>query len=119
MQQRGDESSASPADTDLKITVVSGPLADPFFGAMKAGTEQAAKDFGVDVTWTAAKDLSNVGPDYARLGDAAYEGKPDGVVLSYFMPPAQDPSLNKMLDDDLPVVFMNSGNEVDWADRAF
>src|SRR5262245_57334896 len=113
----GDDNSAGPADTDLKITVVSGPLADPFFGAMKSGTEQAAKDFGVEVTWTAAKDLSNVGPDYARLGDAAYAGKPDGVVLSYFMPPAQDPSLNKMLDDGIPVVFMNAGGDVDWQDQ--
>jgi simple sugar transport system substrate-binding protein len=111
----GNGGTAGPATGKLKVTVVSGPLSDPFFGAMKAGTEQAAKDLGVDVTWTAAKDLSNVGPDYARLGDAAYEGHPDGVVLSYFMPPAQDPSLKKMLGDHIPVVFMNSGGDT-WQD---
>ena len=106
----GDKSEGSGASkAALKITVISGPLADPFFGAMKAGTEQAAKDLGVKVTWNAPKDASNPGPDYSRIGDAAVAGKPDGVVLTYFSPEAQDPSLNKLTDAKVPVVFMNSG----------
>ena len=97
-----------------KIVVVSGPLADPFFSAMKKGTEQAGKDYGVDVRWTAAKDLSNPAGDYARLGDAAAEAHPDGLVLSYFLPPAQEKSLKQVIAAKTPVVFMNAGS--DWQD---
>lgn len=96
-------------EADLKITIISGPLVDPFFSAMKKGTEQAAEDLGVTVEWTAPKDLSNIGPDYARLGDAALAGKPDGVVLSYFLPDSQLPSLKRMTAAKIPVTFMNSG----------
>lgn len=97
---------------NLEITVVSGPLSDPFFGAIKAGTEQAGKDFGVKVEYTAAKDLSNLGPDYARLGDAALEGDPDGIVVSYFLPDSQEPAVKKMVEAGIPVTFMNQG--LDW-----
>ena len=105
----GAEAESNPGDKSLKITVVSGPLADPFFSAMKKGTEQAAKDLGVEVEWTAPKDFSNLAPDFARLGDAALAGKPDGVALSYFLPDAQLPSLQKMVDQGVPVTFLNSG----------
>jgi simple sugar transport system substrate-binding protein len=108
-----DPSGAAGAKSDnLKITVVSGPLSDPFFGAIKAGTAQAAKDFGVKVDYTAAKDLSNLAPDYARLGDAAFAGHPDGVVMSYFLPDAQGPAVKKMIAAGIPVTFMNQG--LDW-----
>lgn len=108
-----DDSAGSSAKSDnLTITVVSGPLSDPFFGAIKAGTAQAAKDFGVQVDYTAAKDLSNLGPDYARLSDAALAGQPDGVVMSYFLPDAQGPAVKKMIAAGIPVTFMNQG--LDW-----
>lgn len=103
---------SSAKSDNLKITVVSGPLSDPFFGAIKAGTAQAAKDFGVKVEYTAAKDLSNLGPDYARLGDAALEGHPDGVVVSDFLPDSQDPAIKKTIAAGIPVTFMNQG--LDW-----
>ncbi|MET0768220.1 MAG: substrate-binding domain-containing protein [Aeromicrobium sp.] len=98
--------------SDLKITIVSAPLADPFFSAMKTGTEQAAKDFGVSVTWTAPKDFSNPAADLSRLGDAALAGKPDGIVMSYFLPDAQKPALQKAAAAGIPFTFMNSGP--DW-----
>lgn len=105
----GGDGAAHKGGDDLKITVVSGPLSDPFFSAMKMGTEQAGKDLGVKVVWTAPKDLSNVGPDLARLGDAALAGKPDGVVMSDFIPDAQNPSIKKLGAAKIPMTFMNSG----------
>lgn len=108
----GGDGGPDKAGDDLKITVVSGPLSDPFFSAMKKGTEQAGKDLGVSVEWTAPKDLSNIGPDLARLGDAALAGKPDGVVMSDFLPDAQNPSIKKIGAADIPMTFMNSG--ADW-----
>ena len=105
----GGDGGSKKAGDDLEITVVSGPLADPFFSAMKKGTEQAGKDLGVSVEWTAPKDLSNPGPDLARLGDAALAGKPDGVVVSDFFPDAQDPAIKKIAAAGIPMTFMNSG----------
>jgi simple sugar transport system substrate-binding protein len=107
----GDGGSTKAAD-NVKITVVSGPLADPFFSAMKKGTEQAGKDLGVSVEWTAPKDLSNIGPDMARLSDAALAGKPDGVVMSDFLPDSQDAAVKKIVAADIPMTFMNSG--INW-----
>jgi simple sugar transport system substrate-binding protein len=102
------------AGDDLTITVVSGPLADPFFSAMKKGAEQAGEDLGVSVEWTAPKDLTNLGPDLSRLGEAALAGDPDGVALSLFYPESQVPSLKKMVGEDIPVTFLNSGPESGW-----
>lgn len=109
----GDNDEASSASgTNYDITIVSGPLADPFFSAMKAGAEQAAKDFDVKVNYTAPKDLSNIGPDLARLGEAALAGKPDGIVFSNFVPDSQNPAIHDAIDSDIPVTFMNAGP--DW-----
>ena len=108
----GGDGGPKKADDNLKITVVSGPLADPFFSAMKKGTEQAGKDLGVKVEWTAPKDLSNPAPDMARLGDAALAGKPDGVVMTDFFPDAQDPAIKKIVAADIPMTFMNS--DINW-----
>lgn len=96
------------AKDDLTITVISGPSSDPFFSAMRLGTEAAAKDLGVTVKWTAPKDLSNMAADYARLGEAALAGKPDGVVVTDFMPEAQDPSITKTIAAGIPVTFLNA-----------
>ena len=101
---------ASPAaGSEVKVTVVSGPLTDPFFSAMKAGTEAAGNDLGVTVNYTAPKDLSNLGPDLSRLEDAALAGKPSAVVVSDFLPDAQDPPIQALVEAGIPVVFMNAG----------
>ena len=100
---------ADSKSSDLEITIVSAPLADPFFGAMKAGAEAAAEDLGVEVQWTSPKDFSNLGPDMAQVGEAAAEAKPDGVVMSYFVPDAQKPGLDKIKEAGIPVTFMNAG----------
>lgn len=103
--------SNSPSDSsqNLKIVVVSGPLSDPFFSAMKKGAEQAGQDLGATVQYTAPNDLKNLGPDLARLGDAALSAQPDAVVVSEFLPDAQDPGLKSIVAAGVPLVFMNAG----------
>lgn len=100
---------ASTQSSNIKVVVVSGPLSDPFFGAMKSGAEQAGKDLGVNVQYTAPQDLKNLAADLSRLQDAAVAGKPSAVVASEFLPDAQDPGLKKMVESGIPVVFMNAG----------
>lgn len=94
---------------DIEVVVISGPLNDPFFSAMSAGAEQAGKDLGIKVNYTAPKDLSNLGPDLSRLGDAALASKPDAVVASEFLTDAQDPGLKKIADAGIPVAYINAG----------
>lgn len=101
--------SAAAVKKDIKVVVVSGPLTDPFFSAIKAGTAQAGKDLGVDVQYTAPSSLNNLGPDLSRLEDAAMASKPTAVVASEFLPDAQDPSLKKITAAGIPLVFMNAG----------
>lgn len=91
-----------------EITVVSGPLGDPFFSAIKSGTEAAGKDLGIKVTYTAPKDLSNPVADMVRLQTASLAGKPDAIVVSEFLP-EQDPGIQKFTDAGVPTVFMNAG----------
>lgn len=97
------------AGKNMKIVVVSGPLSDPFFGAMKKGSEQAGKDLGVNVQYTAPADLNNLGPDLSRLEDAAIAAHPDAIVASEFLPDAQDGSLKRITAANIPMVFMNAG----------
>lgn len=104
----GSSSGGEAKKTDLKVVVVSGPLSDPFFSAMKAGTEQAGEDIGVKVEYTAPTDLKNLGPDLARLEDAALAGKPDAVVGSEFFPEAQDPGFKKIVAAGIPLSFVNA-----------
>jgi simple sugar transport system substrate-binding protein len=104
-----DAGAAGATKKDIKVIVISGPLTDPFFSAMKKGTEDAGKDLGVRVEYTSPKDLSNLGPDMARLGDAALAAKPNAVVASEFLPDAQDKALKSIVDAGIPVTFMNSG----------
>ena len=108
-------SSSDAGDTkksDMKIVIVSGPLTDPFFSAIKAGAEQAGKDLGVDVNYTAPADLKNLGPDLSRLEDAALSAKPDAVIGSIFFPDVQGPGFKKIADAGIPLTFINSAP--DW-----
>ena len=88
----GSSSKAGSVGKDFKVTVVSGPLTDPFFSAIKSGAEAAGKDLGISVSYTAPKDLSNPVADLSRLQTAALAGKPDAIVISEFLP-EQDPGI--------------------------
>ena len=59
----------APAHAEDKINIVmdGGPLWDPFFGAMKKGGEDAAKDLGAEFQWVTSTDTANFDTDYAKL----------------------------------------------------
>ena len=44
------------AEDKINIIMDGGPLWDPFFGAMKKGADDAAKDLGVDYQWVTGTD---------------------------------------------------------------
>ncbi|MFI0450129.1 sugar ABC transporter substrate-binding protein [Actinomadura sp. 6N118] len=89
---------------------MSGPLTDPFFSALKKGAQQAAKDSGVTFQYDGPADTKNLGPDMARLEQAAVAKKPDALVVSSFIPDAQDAGIKQATVAGIPVVFVNAGS---------
>jgi len=100
-------------DQKVNVIMVSGPLVDPFFGAMKKGADQAAKDLGVDFQYSAPSDLKDVEAALKRLTQAAVAKKPDALLVSDFFPSSMDPELEKAKSDGTPIVLVNSG-EARW-----
>jgi simple sugar transport system substrate-binding protein len=88
------------------IVLVSGDLSDPFFGAIKRGADDAAKNLGVKYTYLA----SNIsGPDLAKALEAATATNPAGVAFGDWFPDAQDPIVKALAEQGVPVVGYNSG----------
>ena len=93
-------------ETKGPIVLVSGDLSDPFFGAIKRGADDAAKNLGVKYTYLA----SNIsGPDLAKALEAAAATNPAGVAFGDWFPNVQDPIVKSLAEKGVPVVGYNSG----------
>ncbi len=103
---------ASPAQAkDPVIIVVSGPLAEPFFGPLKKGADDAAKALGIDYQYSTIQDFNNVQADLTRLVQQAAARKPDVLVVSDFFPDSMGPQIKKAADAGIPVIIMDGGYE--------
>ena len=91
------------------ILDINGPLSDPFFGAMKLGTDDAAKALGVNYQYVAPADVKNVVADYTRLLQESIGRHPAAMVVGDFVPSAFDPLIKQAVDAGIPVVIVNSG----------
>lgn len=108
--------SSSPAmAADEKILVLSGPLFDPFFGALKLGADDAARDLGVEFEWLSISDPSNVVPDFARVLQLAVSRKPDAILTAAFFPDALNPIIRDGAKQGIPIFLHNSGADF-WQD---
>src|ERR1700735_5114521 len=76
----------APARADDKISIIMGgvPLWDPFFGAMKKGADDAAKDLGVDYQWVTGTDPNNWMADYAKLLKQSASRHPSALVIGNY-----------------------------------
>jgi len=83
----------TPARADDKISIImgGGPLWDPFFGAMKKGADDAAKDLGVDYQWVTGTDPNNWMADYAKLLKQSASRHPSALVIGNYFPDSFDP----------------------------
>jgi len=103
---------ASPAQAkDPLIIVVSGPLAEPFFGPLKKGADDAAKALGIDYQYSTIQDFNNVQADLARLVQQAAARRPDVLIVSDFFPDSMGPQIKKAADSGIPVIIMDGGFE--------
>lgn len=101
----------SPAAADDNIIFLSGPLSDPFFGAMKAGSDAAAKDLGVKYQYSTTPDFNDIVALYTRLGEAAIGRKPQALVIGNFFPDSVEPLIKKAVAAGIPTVVFNSGRK--------
>ncbi|MFV0254025.1 MAG: sugar ABC transporter substrate-binding protein [Beutenbergiaceae bacterium] len=103
----GGDSGAS-SDRDLSFAVViHGDPDGSFWNVVKKGAEDAAADYGVEVTITGDQE----GSAQATLIDSALASSPDGLVVSLANPDALSTSLQAAADADVPFISINSGAE--------
>jgi simple sugar transport system substrate-binding protein len=97
------------------IIFLSGPLTDPFFGAVKLGTDTAAKELGIDYQYSTTPDFNDIVALYARLTEAAIARKPAAIVIGNFFPDSVEPLIKQAVEEGIPVFVTNSGRTT-WRD---
>lgn len=103
----GDEAAAP----DLRVVFVThGQASDPFWSVVQNGARQAGRDLGVRVEYQAPESFDMV--VMAQLIDAAVASNPDGLVVSMPDADALGPSVRAAMSAGIPVVTINSGDDV-------
>lgn len=97
------------------IIFLSGPLTDPFFGAVKLGTDTAAKELGITYQYSTTPDFNDIVALYARLTEAAIARKPAAIVIGDFFPDSVEPLIKQAVEEGIPVFVTNSGRTT-WRD---
>ena len=99
-----------------RIAMLGGPLWDPFFGAMKKGGDDAARDLGVDYQWITGTDPNNFVADYAKLVKQAASQKPAAMVIGNYFPDTLDPIIKEITASGIPVIIQHDGGANDSAE---
>lgn len=99
---------ASAAETPT-IIMMGGPLWDPFFGAMKKGADDAARDLKVNYQWVTGTDPNNFVVDYAKLLKQAASRKPAAMVIGNYFPDTLDPMIKEITAGGIPVIIQHDG----------
>lgn len=98
-----------------RIVMLGGPLWDPFFGAMKKGGDDAARDLNVDYQWITGTDPNNFVADYAKLVKQAASQKPAAMVIGNYFPDTLDPIIKEITASGIPVIIQHDGG-ASWQD---
>lgn len=108
----GDAKGVLVPKSDINIEVVThGQAIDGFWGVVRNGVAQGAKDMGVTVNYSAPDTESDM-VKMSQLIEAAIAKNPDGIVVSIPNPDALGPAIKKAVDAGIPVISMNSGSDV-------
>jgi simple sugar transport system substrate-binding protein len=101
----------APARAEDKISIImdGGPLWDPFFGAMKKGGEDAARDLGADFQWVTSTDTANFDTDYAKLVKQSASRHPSALIIGNYFPHALDPIIKDITASGEPVFIFHDG----------
>lgn len=96
------------ADTGQAVTmavITHGDVADPFWGVVRSGAEDAAAVYGVVVEYQSDTDPAG----QARLVDAALAADVDGLVISLPDPEVLREPLTRAAAAGVPIVTINAG----------
>lgn len=94
------------------IPVISKGFQHQFWQAVKMGSEQAAKDFNVDITFEGPENESQVDKQ-VEMVQAALDKKPAAICLAALDTKALIPLLEKAKAANIPVVGFDSGVDSD------
>jgi len=100
---------AARADEKISIIMDGGPLWDPFFGAMKKGGEDAAKDLGAGFQWVTSTDTANFDTDYAKLVKQSASRHPSALIIGNYFPNELDPIIKNITASGEPVFIFHDG----------
>jgi len=103
------KTTASTAPKTGLIICVCGPTSDAFFGAVKAGSDQAAKDLHLTYEYSAAANENNLAADGVNLIKEAIAAKPAALVIGDYIPSAYDPYIKEATAQGIPVVINSVG----------
>ncbi|MDX6371525.1 MAG: ribose transport system substrate-binding protein [Nocardioidaceae bacterium] len=108
----GDASGGGSKDDKPYIALVSKGFQHQFWQAVKQGAEQAAKEFGVKVTFEGAEEEGNV-EQQIQLLQTVLDKHPDAVGFAAIDSQAAGPLMQQAKDDGIPVIAFDSGVESD------
>jgi simple sugar transport system substrate-binding protein len=96
---------------DMRIVMVThGSASDPFWSVVKNGLDQASKDMGVEVEYRSPESFDVV--DIQRNMEAAIASEPDGIAMTVVDPNALSDLAREATNQGIPVVVLNTGQEV-------
>ncbi|MCH6470086.1 sugar ABC transporter substrate-binding protein [Sinomonas terrae] len=108
-QNAGGNQAAAGAKRNLSFAmVIHGDPDGSFWNVVKKGAEDAAAQYGVNVTVTGNVE----GAQQAQLIEAALAKSPDGMVVSLANPDALSSALHDVTSKNVPWVSINSGADV-------
>ena len=100
------------AAEDIYIPVISKGFQHQFWQAVKAGSEQAAADLGVEITFEGPESESQVDKQIEMV-QAALAKNPDAICLAALDSQALIPQLEEAQSKGIPVVGFDSGVDSD------
>jgi len=99
---------AAPADDGIYIPVISKGFQHQFWQAVKMGSEKAAADYGVSITFEGPENESQVDKQLEMFQTALDKG-PDAICLAALDTQALIPLLERAQAEGIPVVGFDSG----------
>ena len=96
-------------DTERYVMITHGQNSDPFWSVVKRGADDAAEELGVKVEYRAPStfDMAKM----AQLLDAAVASQPDGLIISLTDADALGKGIKNAVDQQIPVITINSGGD--------
>lgn len=106
-EDKGDEGDSAEAGGDYSFEIIVKSYQSSYWQAAVKGVDQAAEELGVKVNCTGPNAESDIA-DQVNMLNSAIENKPDGIGLAACDQDAVLDSLQKAMENEIPVVCFDS-----------